>query len=164
MRFREKLFISWVGLRGAVPIVFATYPLLAGVDKANEIFNIVFFITVTSVILQGTTLSTVAKWLHLAVPEKIKRRSPLELELVDSFKSELLEIELNESNPIVGKSIVQLSFPKTAIIIMINRQGKFIRPGGSTVLETGDKLAILADNKETIPKIYESLNVKYSFA
>jgi cell volume regulation protein A len=163
MRFREKLFISWVGLRGAVPIVFATYPLLAGVSKANEIFNIVFFITVSSVILQGTTLSTVARWLHLAVPEKIKKRSPLELELVDSFKSELLEIGLNNNNPIVGKSIVELAFPKTAIIIMINRHGKFIRPGGSTVLEAGDKLAILADNKETIPKIYESLGVKHSF-
>ncbi|MBX2966086.1 MAG: potassium/proton antiporter [Cyclobacteriaceae bacterium] len=163
MRFREKLFLSWVGLRGAVPIVFATYPLVEGIEKAGLIFNIVFLLTVSSVLIQGTTIPLVAKWLGLAVPEKIKKRSPLELELVDSFKSELLEVELNAKNPVVGKSIVQLDFPKTAIIIMVNRNGKFIRPGGSTVLEGGDKLAILADNKESIPKIYEALNMKQSF-
>ncbi|MBX2945979.1 MAG: potassium/proton antiporter [Cyclobacteriaceae bacterium] len=159
MNYREKLFISWVGLRGAVPIVFATYPLLAGVEQASMIFNLVFFITVSSVLLQGTTLSQVAKWLHLSVPQKIKKRSPLEIELNDSFKSELFEVELGSNNPVVGKSIVQLSFPKTAIIIMINRHGKFIRPGGSTVLEAGDKLAILADNKEALPQVYQSLKI-----
>lgn len=124
------------------------------------IFNLVFFITVSSVLLQGTTLSQVARWLHLSVPQKIKKRSPLEIELTDSFKSELFEVELGNNNPVVGRSIVELSFPKTAIIIMINRHGKFIRPGGSTVLEAGDKLAVLADNKEVLPKVYESLRIK----
>src|SRR5690606_17715080 len=72
MKTRRKLYISWVGLRGAVPIVFATYPLLAGIEKADMIFNIVFFISVTSVLVQGTTLTTVAHWLHVALPEKVK--------------------------------------------------------------------------------------------
>ena len=71
---REKLFISWVGLRGAVPIVFATFPLIAGLEKSNLIFNIVFFIVIASVSLQATTLAKVAKWLHLAVPEGLKRK------------------------------------------------------------------------------------------
>src|SRR5690606_20828883 len=66
MELRRRFYISWVGLRGAVPIVFATYPLLAGIEKANMIFNIVFFISVTSVLIQGTTLSIVAKWLKVA--------------------------------------------------------------------------------------------------
>ena len=88
LKNREKLFISWVGLRGAVPIVFATYPLIAGVERANMIFNIVFFISVTSVLLQGTTLPLMAKWLHVSVPEKAKRRTPLDIELSDNVKTE----------------------------------------------------------------------------
>jgi potassium/hydrogen antiporter len=161
MRLREKVFISWVGLRGAVPIVFATYPLIHGIENANLIFNVVFFITVSSVLFQGTTLSIVARWLHLTVPEKIRKRSPLEIELVDNFKSEMLEIELRPGNKTIGKSIVQLAFPQTAIIVMINRNGKFIRPGGSTLLEEGDKLHVLADNKESIESIYRSLGIFY---
>lgn len=70
MGFKRKLYISWVGLRGAVPIVFATYPLIAGIEKAGMIFNIVFFISVTSVLIQGTTLGVVAKWLGLSQPDK----------------------------------------------------------------------------------------------
>src|SRR5215216_2896268 len=83
---RSKLFISWVGLRGSVPIVFATYPLLAGIPKADLIFNLVFFISVTSVLLQGTTLSLVANWLHVAVPAKAKRRVGLDFESNDLIK------------------------------------------------------------------------------
>ncbi len=159
MKLREKVFVSWVGLRGAVPIVFATYPLISGVENAGMMFNLVFFITVTSVLFQGTTLSMVAGWLKLTVPAKAKKRSPLEIELVDNFKSELLEVELKPGNKSIGKSIVQLSFPQTAIIVMINRHGKFIRPGGSTLLELGDKLHILADNKVSIGSIYNSLGI-----
>lgn len=155
--FRDKLFISWVGLRGAVPIVFATYPLLAGVESASTIFHIVFFITVTSVLLQGTTLAIVAKWLHLTVPDKIRKKSLLEMELIDDFKSELFEVGIPDESKSVGKSIVQLSFPKGATIVMINRNGKFIRPGGSTVLNANDKLLVMANDKETINKVFESL-------
>src|SRR5690606_30722696 len=78
MKWRRRLYISWVGLRGAVPIVFATYPLLAGIDKADMIFNIVFFVSLSSVLIQGTTLSLVARWLHVALPSKVKPRSPVE--------------------------------------------------------------------------------------
>jgi cell volume regulation protein A len=73
--FRSKVFLSWVGLRGGVPIVFATYPLIAGIEKADTIFNLVFFISVSSVLLQGTTLGFVAKLLHLDVPSKTRRRT-----------------------------------------------------------------------------------------
>ena len=89
---RGKLFISWVGLRGAVPIVFATYPLLAGAEKAHMIFNIVFFISLTSVLIQGSTLSIVAKWLRLTIPESAKQRTQTDIELSDSIKKVLTEI------------------------------------------------------------------------
>lgn len=159
MGYRDKLFISWVGLRGAVPIVFATYPLVAGIPEAGLIFHIVFFITLTSVIFQGTTLSVVAKWLHLSVPERIRKPSALELELLDNFKSELFEVVIPPSTPVVGKSIVQTRFPKTAVIVMISRDGKFIRPGGSTVLEAGDKLLVMADDKTSINNVYSNLEI-----
>src|SRR4028118_2356478 len=93
---RSKLFISWVGLRGSVPIVFATYPLLAGIPKADLIFNLVFFISVTSVLLQGTTLAYVAKLLHVTVPPKAKRRTGFDFELVDKIKSEMRQVALEE--------------------------------------------------------------------
>lgn len=159
LKNREKLFISWVGLRGAVPIVFATYPLIAGVEKANMIFNIVFFISVTSVLLQGTTLPLMAKWLHVSVPEKAKRRTPLDIELSDNIKTELAEILVPTENAAVGKAIVELGFPKTAIIAMIRRDGKYITPNGSTVLQPMDMLIVLAENEEGLEEVYDSLEL-----
>src|SRR5690606_20742215 len=87
MKLRRRFYISWVGLRGAVPIVFATYPLLAGIEKANMIFNIVFFISVTSILIQGTTLSIVAKWLQVAIPEQAKPISEFDKLILDLPKS-----------------------------------------------------------------------------
>ena len=150
VKLRSITFISWVGLRGAVPIVFATYPLLEGAGKADMIFNLVFFISLSSVLLQGTTLSLVAKWLHVAIPEKAKKKTPPDIELADTIKSELTEIELDEQCPAVGKQIVELGFPRTAIIAVIKRKGKYITPNGSTVLEQNDKLVILAENAESL--------------
>ncbi|HUM46905.1 MAG TPA: potassium/proton antiporter [Chitinophagales bacterium] len=159
MKNRSRWFISWVGLRGAVPIVFATYPLIAGVDKANMIFNIVFFISVTSVLIQGTTLSTVAKWLHVSLPDKVKAKTPVDIELSESIKSELSELILPERSPAAGKQIVQLGFPKKALITMIQRKGKYIIPKGSTILEPLDKLLIIAENREILEKVFQALGL-----
>jgi potassium/hydrogen antiporter len=159
MKIREKLFISWVGLRGAVPIVFATYPLIAGVDKAGTIFNLVFFISTTSVILQGTTLPIVAKWLRLMVPEKAKRKFAIDIELSDESKNALLEIDLSADSTAINRKIVELALPKNALIVLINRNGKYITPSGSTRLEQGDRLIITGDNEEAIEKTLSVLNV-----
>lgn len=153
MKLRRRFYISWVGLRGAVPIVFATYPLLAGIDKANMIFNIVFFISVTSVLIQGTTLSIVAKWLNVALPEKAKKITELDQLVLDLPKSSLQEFEVLPDFHAVGKKIVDLNFPKSAFIIMIKRNGEFIRPGGSTIIESKDILMVLADNMEDFEKV-----------
>ena len=160
--FRLKLktitFISWVGLRGAVPIVFATYPLLAGIEKSQMIFNIVFFISLTSVLLQGTTLRYVAKWLHVSVPEKAKQRTPPDIELSDTMKSELTEIEIEDKSPAVGKRILDLGFPRAALIALIKRRGRFVTPNGSTVIEPADKLVIIAENAESLRLVHECLD------
>lgn len=160
LHYRKKLFLSWVGLRGAVPIVFATYPLLAGVSYADVIFNLVFFISVTSVLLQGTTLSIVANWLHVSVPEKMKRKFPLDIELKEDMKSELMEFDIPNDSPVVGKAIVQLNLPKKALIVMINRKGKYITPGGDTVLNEGDHLLLMAATKEVAEEVTTVLGSK----
>ena len=91
---RSKLYLSWAGLRGAVPIVFATYPLLAGIDKANMIFNLVFFIAVTSVVIQGTTLNIFAKWLKVSLPEEEKHLAEIDKLILDLPKSSLKEFKI----------------------------------------------------------------------
>ncbi len=159
MKIRRRFYISWVGLRGAVPIVFATYPLLAGIEKANMIFNIVFFISVTSILIQGTTLSVIAKWLHVALPEKAKPRSPVDLFLSDRVKTEMAEIEIKANSFPVDKKIIALDFPKTAIIAMINRNNNFITPNGSTEIKENDTLIVLSDSNEAMNKVYECLEM-----
>jgi cell volume regulation protein A len=160
--FRKKLFISWVGMRGATPIVFATYPLIAHAQYSNTIFNLVFFISVTSVLFQGTTLPYVAKWLHVDVPGKLKRKLPLDIELRDDFNSELIDVDLPSSSPAIGKAIVELQLPKAALIVLIHRQGKYLTPKGDTILENGDHLLLMADNKLTVEKIYKSLEIQHT--
>jgi cell volume regulation protein A len=159
MKLREKLFISWVGLRGAVPIVFATYPLLAGVGNANLIFHLVFFISASSVLLQGYTLPLVAKWLKVTVPQKVKKITPHDMEVYDTVKSEFVEVILSGSSSAVGKAIVKLKLPKSALIVLLVRDGKYIQPNGSTTLEENDKLLLLANNKEALNEVYQALGI-----
>lgn len=153
MKLRRRFYISWVGLRGAVPIVFATYPLLAGIEKADMIFNIVFFISVTSVLLQGTTLTLVAKWLHVALPEKVKPLSATDKLTLDLPKSAMQEFEITPESCATGKKIIELGFPRNAIIAMIVRDGKYIIPNGTTRIEVNDKLVILSDNWEGFEQV-----------
>jgi len=157
MKMRRRFYISWVGLRGAVPIVFATYPLLAGIEKANMIFNIVFFISVTSVLFQGTTLSIVAKWLNVGLPETAKKLSATDLLLSENPKAEMRDFTLSPNCYAVDKKIVELGFPKNAIIAMIKRNGSYITPNGSTILEAQDNLIVLADRIEVLDEVEQSL-------
>lgn len=159
IRTRDKLFISWVGLRGAVPIVFATYPLIAGLAKADMIFNLVFFISVTSVLIQGTTLPLVAKWLKVIVPKNVKQKTILDLELTDTIKSELIELLVPGNSNAIGKPIVKLRFPKKAMIVLLSRNGKYSQPGGFTMLEEGDKILVLASSKEVVQEVKDSLGI-----
>ncbi|RYC50305.1 potassium/proton antiporter [Flagellimonas olearia] len=157
MKLRRRFYISWVGLRGAVPIVFATYPLLAGIDKANMIFNIVFFISVTSILIQGTTLSIVAKWLHVALPEKVKKASATDLLLSENPKAEMKEILVTPDCFATDKKIVELGFPRNAIIAMIKRDDSYVTPNGSTIIEPWDKLVVLADRPEIFEEVDKTL-------
>ena len=152
-KFNEKLFISWVGLRGAVPIVFATYPLIAGVDKAPMIFNVVFFVAVTSVVIQGTTLSLMAKFFKVALPESEKKRSILDIELSENIKSELIEVLIKDNSLHINKPVINTNFPKGSLIVFINRQGNYITVKGDTVIQKHDKLIVLADDKVALKDV-----------
>lgn len=157
---RNRWFISWVGLRGAVPIVFATYPLIAGVEKAGMIFNIVFFISLTSVLIQGTTIPFIAKFFHVALPASAKQVTPVDLILGDGVKTELIDVVIPNENEAVGKRIIDLNFPQNALIAIIQREGNFFTPDGSTILEPLDKLKIIYGDRKILPDILKSLCIR----
>lgn len=146
MTFKDRVFISWVGLRGAVPIVFASYPIIMGVEKSHAIFNIVFFVVATSVLIQGTTFAYIAKGLNLLRPYKAKTRYPLEIERSNDFRNELYEVEVPEGCFGDGKSILELNVPANVLFVLINRNNKFITPNGATIIQGGDKVLVMTDN------------------
>lgn len=154
---RKKLFISWVGLRGAVPIVLAIYPLTAGVGKANIIFNLVFFISVTSILIQGTTIPLAAKWLNLAVPVNIKKKSVLDLEMGWKTKSLYYVVSIESGFSCVGKTIVDLGLPNSIIIALVERNNKFFISDGATTIHSGDKLYVMADDLRSMRKLNDCL-------
>lgn len=153
------MFISWVGLRGAVPIVLATYPLTAGIEKANLIFNLVFFISITSILVQGTTLSFVAKWLNLTLPPEVRKYSTFEKELTLKGKSIMVQTVIESFCPCIGKSMVELSMGESITITSIERDGKYFTPEGSTRIQKGDRLSVLADNPVAINHFYKVLGI-----
>lgn len=159
MRMRRRFYISWVGLRGAVPIVFATYPLIAGIEKAHMIFNVVFFVSLSSVLIQGTSLSLVARWLGVALPAAAKIKSPVDALFADEAKSVIREIVIPEGCPAIGRSIVDLRIPEKAIIAMISREDEFITPKGSTLLRPRDILVVLTETNEIMKEVAQRLGV-----
>lgn len=156
---KQKLFISWVGLRGAVPIVFATYPLLERIDKSDVIFHIVFFIVLTSILFQGTTLHPLAKWLKLEA--KLSAKKAKAISLSEDVKGELLELEVANDSVAAGKKIVELGFPKSSLIVLISRDKTYLTPRGDTVIEAGDKLMVMTDDKQAITDFKDCLGMSY---
>jgi cell volume regulation protein A len=148
MRFRQKLFISWVGLRGAVPIILATFPYEAGLPRADYYFNVVFFTVLLSVLLQGTTLTPVARWLKLAVPLSARRKYPLEFVPQAGSGSDLMELEVPDSSPVIGKRIMDLGLPSRVLIVLLSRGDDFLAPRGATGIERGDRMLILASKED----------------
>ena len=155
--FNAKVFLSWVGLRGAVPIIFAIHPLLVGVDRADAIFHIVFFIVFTSVLLQGTTLYPLAKWLQLE--EKTPSQKPPPMILAEVVRSKIFELLVPQDSIAAGKKIVEIGFPKGALIVLIKRKQAYITPWGGTEIEPGDKLTVMMDDKEEIAVVKACLGI-----
>src|SRR5690606_20121784 len=120
---------------------------------------IVFFIVLTSVMLQGTTLSVAAKWLRLSERDKKPKKHQFDLEMEYDIKNELTEIRVSPDSLVIGRSLVDLHFPKGILIVLINRDGKFLTPNGATELQAGDVLFVMTDNDEELNKVNEVLGL-----
>lgn len=140
----ERGLIAWVGLRGAAPILLATFPMVAGIEQANTLFNVVFFVVLLSVLAQGTTIPHMARWLGVDAP--LGRPEPLAVESVHEERVDLrlIELQLGESSPAAGRRVVELDLPENALIVLLTRGDDRAIPQGSTQLEAGDELVVLA--------------------
>ncbi len=153
---KARLYISWVGLRGAVPILFALSPMLAGVENAGLLFNVVFLATIISLVVQGTTVSGVANLLGLAYRE---RESTFSLNLHDEIKSGLTEVEVNAGMIEGGSTLQQISLPEHTLVMMVCRDGEYFVPQGNTALRLGDKLLVISDRSEELESIYRNMGI-----
>jgi cell volume regulation protein A len=139
----DILYVGWVGLRGAVPIILAMFPVLAGAPGAHRIFNIVFFIVVLNAFLPGATVSAVTRWLRLESGEPPAASAVLTVESFDRLDGELLSYYIDEALPVAGMTLEELPFPEGAAVTMIVRGRELIAPNGATRLEVGDHAYVL---------------------
>ncbi|MGH8957601.1 MAG: potassium/proton antiporter [Acidimicrobiia bacterium] len=155
--WREKALISWVGLRGALPIVLATFPLAAGVPLAPEIFNVVFFVVFLSVALQGTTIARVARWLGVADTKAAEGDRPELITGGDRSRS-ITEVTIPDHSWVDGRRVLELDLPTGMWLALVGRGEEYLVPQGPTVLQAGDRLTILASpsEKEQVEKLLNS--------
>ncbi len=153
--WREQVFLSWAGLRGAVPIVFATIPISMAVDGAEQIFDAVFVLVVVFTIVQGTTLPTVARWLGLAtaLPE---REVEVESSTLEDLRAELLQLTVPSTSRLHGVYVSELRLPPDAAVTLLVRDGHSFVPDGTTRLVRGDQLLVvttIASHEETMRRL-----------
>lgn len=140
---RSKFFISWVGLRGAVPIIFATYPVVAGIEGSQQIFNIVFFITLLSLIIQGTSVAKVANLLKLSLPMP-EEGNIFGVEMPEEINSDLRDCLVTTEMLSMGNRLMDAHLPKDTLVVMVKRDEEFIIPNGRLELIPGDTLLLLS--------------------
>ncbi len=141
--FAERSLAAWAGLRGAVPIVLATFPFLAGLPNSSRLFNIVFFVVITSVLLQGRTLMPLARRLRVDRPLDTKPRYPLEIDQTPSLHGETLEVDISIDAAVVGSRVAELALSQGTLIVLIRRGEEFIIPHADTIIEVHDTLLLL---------------------
>ena len=150
---KARLYVSWVGLRGAVPIIFATYPVVAGVEDSSLLFNIVFFVTLLSLVVQGTTVSLMAEWLGLAYPERERIfNDEVMNRMLDDATTELT---VTEAMLEPGHHLRDIVLPAATLVVMVARDGTFFVPKGNSVLRVGDKLLVVTENKSEVKSVVQ---------
>ena len=147
MTFKAKCFVSWVGLRGAVPIIFATYPVVSEIPGSQVIFNIVFFITLLSLIFQGMTIAPVAKWLSLDLPEE-KEGNEFGVEIPEEIDSQLTDVTLTPEMLEDGNRLTDMKIAPGTLVMLVKRGSEFMIPNGRMELKVGDKLLYISENKK----------------
>ena len=147
MTFKAKCFVSWVGLRGAVPIIFATYPVVSQIPGSQYIFNIVFFITLLSLIFQGMTIAPVAKWLSLDLPQE-KEGNDFGVEIPEEIDSQLTDVTLTAEMLENGNRLMDMNISSGTLVMLVKRGKEFMIPNGRMELKVGDKLLYISENKK----------------
>lgn len=143
---RDKLMLSWVGLKGAVPIIFAIMCKASGVPAADMIFNIVFLCTIVSLLVQGTTLTYVATKLDLATrPQEARSLEYFDIDLPDEIQSSAREIEVSEKMLEKGSTLRNIQLPPHTLVVMVRRDEDFFVPTGVSELQKGDQLLVISD-------------------
>lgn len=163
--FKDKLYVSWVGLRGAVPIIFAILPLAAGIPHSRWVFNIVFVITLVSLLVQGTSLPMVARWLGLAEkPSQDKALEDFDVEFAEEIKSAMTEILITEKTLEYGKNLIEMPLPDKTLVVMVKRGEQYFVPTGQTELHAGDKLLVISDDEDALRETYQNIGISnYSY-
>ena len=149
--FKGKAFISWVGLRGAVPILFATYPVVAGLEDHYTIFNIVFFITILSLLVQGTTITSMAQYLKLSEP-LLNDVSDFGVEIPEDSGSSLKDLYVTATMLEKGCFVRDLHLPQGQLVMMVKRDKELLVPNGQLELLEGDHLLIIQEKKDNSDK------------
>jgi cell volume regulation protein A len=144
--WREQALIAWVGLRGAAPIILATFPLVGGVAGAELIFELVFFIVLMSALVQGTSLPWVARRLGLATGSAAGDVDPIDL--VATAERDLVQVQVRDGSPAAGRRLMDLHLPKGSLVVVVERSGLSLVPSGSTQLQAGDRMVVLAAHQD----------------
>lgn len=153
---KDKLFLSWVGLKGAVPIIFAVMCKAEGVAHADLLFNIIFLCTIVSLLTQGTSLSSMAKRLQVATePVKLKKLVHFDIELPEEIQSSATEIEVTWDMVADGNHLREINLPPQTLVIMVRRGEDFFVPTGQSELAEGDQLLVLTDNDIEVANRYK---------
>ena len=153
---RDKLMLSWVGLKGAVPIIFAILCMSENVAHSNLIFNVVFLCTLVSLLVQGTTLSAMAKKLSLSEPPmQLRRLEHFDLDLPEEIESSATEVEVTREMLVNGSRLLDIGIPRQTLVIMVRRGEDFFVPTGQSELQEGDQLLVLTDNDVEVANAYK---------
>lgn len=142
----SKMFVSWVGLRGAVPIIFATYPVVAGVEGAGSIFNIVFFVTLLSLLVQGTTVIGSAGRLGLVDSDSNTGIDDFGVDLPDDLPTTLNTMTLTHAHLASGDTLRDIELPAGTLVMLVRRGKRYIVPNGASRLRAGDTLLLIAED------------------
>ena len=155
---REQVLVSWVGLKGAVPIILAMFPLILGHPEGRLLFNVVFFVVLVSATLQGWTLPTLATWLRLQEPARAIPSASLELLALRDVNADVVDYVITPDSPVAGRTVEAIGLPDGAILAVVLRDATIIAPKGPTLLTPGDHLFIVSQTsqRDAVDRVFDT--------
>lgn len=163
---REKLLVSWVGLRGAAPVVLATFPLLAGLPQSEDLFHIVFFVVLVSVLIQGSTITQAGRLLGLTQEPQEVVKEPLLTSFPAEYEGHLIEFNVRAQGQAPDRRVMELGLPDSALLVVVERGGRYLMPRGDLTLHAGDRVlvAVDAEGEGRVREIFDKENPRQSLS